>query len=597
MERYNSRKEVPEKYKWDLTDVIKDEKEEKETFKYLEENIPKLNNYKGCTKNPEKLKEFMDLQIEVIEKLLRLEVYAYTINDQELGNSTSINRLNKTTELAKLYGINTSFFAPELLKLTKEEYDVLVNDNLLKEYKDDLDKTYREKEHILSEDEEKLITTLTSTASDYSDMSSTMLNSLNNYGKVTLDDGTREVLTTTNYRRIQKNIKDSNKRKKIYNQFYKIIDQYSASQASFLNGYVKTRTNLSKVRKYKSSWDEKLFDYNMPNEAYKALRETCESNLDKLQKYYDLKREELGLETLNIWDLPLEMTNSKKEYSIEEAQKLCLKAVEPLGEDYVKHFNDVFEKHCIDYCQYKGKCSGGYSINSLDKYSKILLSFNEDLDSVSTIIHEGGHNVHHQYIYENNKPIYREIQTLVAEVASLTNECLLSSYLAKSEDKKEAASGIANFLGVFVSNFYGAVREAKMEQDMYEYVSKGNALTKEYLNDLTKKSLKKYYGKSVKLNKYAGLSWNQRSHYYMFHYLYNYSFCISVASYIASKILDGDKEMLSNYHKFLSTGGDVWPIEAFKVLKIDLCDKKVYEDAIKYFDTMLEKYKEVANGE
>ena len=256
-------------------------------------------------------------------------------------------------------------------------------------------------------------------------------------------------------------------------------------------------------------------------------------------------------------------------------------------------YNKIIDNHYIDFCEYKGKCSGGYSISTPDHDSRILLSFNDDLSSVSTIAHECGHNVHHQFIEKYNPIQYRNITTLVAEVISLTNECLLSSYLAENGTKEEKLAGISNILNVIDNNLFDCIREAKMETEFNKYSEEGNAITKEYMNDLDLKSLKEYYGNSVIIDDFANTGWIRRSHYYNNYYLYNYSFCVSVASANALRILNGDKDQLDRYIKFMSLGSDVYPIDAFKVLGFDLTNKEVYETAIKYFDNLVDKFIEI----
>lgn len=323
--------------------------------------------------------------------------------------------------------------------------------------------------------------------------------------------------------------------------------------------------------------------------------QACESNLDAYQRFYRLKKECLGLDTLHSWDLPLDLVKCDKEYSIEDAQELILKAIKPLGDDYVDKFRRIFDERFIDYCQYKGKKDGGYSLSIMNHTSRILMSYNGDLDSVSTIAHEGGHNVNHQYICDNNPSIYSDTTLLVAEVASLTNECLLSSYLAANgETKNERLAGIANFLEIFCGNFYSAIRECKMEQDMYEYVNAGGTLSKDYLNELNRKSLEKYYGDTVVMDEYRPSRWIMRSHYYSEFYLYAYAICISIASHVASKILSGDEEMLNNYIKFLGCGLDKWPMDIFKTLGIDLEDESVYNSAVNYFESMMNEYEKLS---
>lgn len=594
MQKYNNRNEVPEEYKWDLTPFFANEKEFTETLDKTNKLALELKDYVGCTKDANRLYEFLTKQIEAIALWEDLYVYAYLINDQELGVSESIARKNKTEQLNTVLTTNMSFFAPELLKLGKEEYENLFKQNeKLVEFKADLDRTYREKEHILTEKEEMIVGQLTNAMDHYDDMSSNLLNSQHDYGKVKLEDGSVVAIANNNYRHLMRN-KNVNIRKKVYNSFNKKLAQYADSNAMYLNSYVSMNDTIAKIRGYKDSWDSKLFGLNLSDKVFKTLVKTTESNLSSLHRYYELKKHALGLDVLNRYDLSLEMAKSDKEYSISEAQELVRKAILPLGEDYVSKYDKIINNRYIDYCQYKGKCSGGYSFSTVLQDSRILMSYNYNLDSVSTIAHEAGHNVHHQFINECNPWHYRFPSSIVCEVVSLTNECLLSSYLANNgKTKEEKLAGIANILGVIANNLFDAVREGKMEQEMYSEVHNGGMLTRDFLDKLSKTSLKKYYGKAVKSDKYASNGWITRSHYYMHFYLYSYAICISVASNVALKILDGDKNMLNNYYEFMKCGSDKWPSEVFKVLGIDLEDKNVYENAIKYFDSLIDKYYEI----
>lgn len=592
MEKYKCRKNVPDKYKWDLSDLFKNDKDFEDSFNMVREEISNIKKYKGCTKNNDKLYDFITSDIKISALIMRLGAYAYLINDQELGIAKNIDRLTKTEDLESEYFNAVSFFAPELLKLSKEEYDNLFNDEKLREFKALLDDIYRSKEHILSEDREILINKLNNAALNYENLSSTMLNTLHDYGTI-LIDGEEEKITPTNYRRLTKN-ENKEIRKEVREKYFKVIDQYSTISATLLNSYVKTSITNAKLHNYKDAWDFKLFSNKMPSSAYDALISVVEENVDKLQKFFKIFKETLKLDSLDASDTNLEMIKLDKEYKIEDAQNLCLNAIKVLGDDYYNHFKKIFDNHYIDYACYPGKCSGGYSLSGLDFDSRILMSYNYDLTSVSTIIHEGGHNVHHQYISENNPIEYREVSSLVAEVASLTNECLLSSYLANNaEDKNERLKGIENILDVIVSNLFGAVREGKMELDFYNFVNDGNIITKDYMNDLTNKSLDKYYNNVINKDDYSKLSWVSRSHYYMNYYLFAYAFCISIASYVASEILSGNNEMLENYIKFLSTGSNIDNPDIFKVLKIDITDKNVYLKAIDYFDKMMDKFVEL----
>ena len=593
MNKYNSRSEVPEKYKWDLRDFYKDEKDFEENLNIFKNAITKSKEYVGCTKDSEKLYEFLNYLFNTYCLGENLEVYAFLKNDEELGNSDSINRVNKIDNLFEKFVSSISFFEPELLELDKKDYNKLFKNEKLLDYKFYLDEIYKSKDHILSEKEEIIINELFSAMDHFSDISSNLLNNEHDYGKIKIDNEEEEI-HSTNYSRLIKN-KDVNIRREVFQKYKNVLNQYGGTSASLLDSYVKANNANARIHKFKDAWDKKLFDYDMPNEAYDALVKVVSNNLDILHKYISLYKDTLNLNEVHMYDLNLDLVNQDKKYSIEDAISLVREAIKPLGEEYLKCYDKIIDNHYIDFCEYKGKCSGGYSASTMDHDSRILLSFNDDLSSVSTIAHECGHNVHHQFVKKNNKLHYRDITNLVAEVVSLTNECLLSSYLADNgTTKEEKLSGICNILDVIENNLFGAVREGLIERDFNNYSCEGNAITKDYMNELDGKYIKEYYGKDVIYDENYNTTWIRRSHYYMNYYLFNYAFCISVASSIASKILLNDKETLNNYLKFMSLGSNIYPIDAFKVLGIDLTKEQVYEDAIKYFDSLIEKFKKIS---
>ena len=445
MKKYNSRSEVPENYKWNLDEYYKNYEEFDKDYEAILSSLGELDKYKGNLKNSKMLLEFIEKDFEISSNVMNLDAYIQMKMDEELGKDESITRHAKVINLYNEYSDKSSFFEPELLSFTKEEFDNLFKNKDLKKYKFYLEKVYRMKEHILDEEKEIIINRLSSNAENFQNMANNLLNNENDYGKVKIN-GEDVTIAQTNLRVLLRN-KDRNIREEVYKKFYSEVGKYSGTLASLLTSYCTLNDEVSKIHKYKNAWDNKLFYLNLSDKVFKTLVKTTEDNVDKLHKYYELKKEKLGLDELKVYDLPVSLVNNNKEYSIEEAQKICLEAIKPLGEDYYKHFEKIFKENHIDYCQYKGKCSGGYCISTFDRNSRILMSYVGDLSSISTIIHEGGHDVHHQYIGENNDIIYRTVPNIVAEVMSLTNECLLSNYLLKNgKTKEEKLEGIENIM-------------------------------------------------------------------------------------------------------------------------------------------------------
>ncbi len=594
MKQYKNRNEVEEKYKWDLSEYYKNDDEFFASYKKLDKELDILKEYVGCTIDADKLYDYLEKETNFDAEIEKIYIYAAIRNDEVLGQEVPLDMLNKASLLITKFSNLTAFFNPELLKLTSASYEQLFTLNKkLKDYKPYLDDIYRYKDHVLNEEEEKIVTSLVSATDDFSNISSNLLNSEHDYGKVKINDHEKVELTTTNSRFL-KTSKDRNVRKQADTKLLKKASEYASTTASLLNGYVKLKDTLAGIYHFNDSLEAKLFSNELNVKIYDTLSKVVRENVGSLQRYYKVRQKILGLEELYTYDLGTKLSNSTKEYSIEEAQQIVREALKPLGEDYLSKYDKIIKNRYIDYCQYKGKCSGGYSISGHKTNSRILMSYNYDFESISTIAHEAGHNINHQYMIENNLLPYRENTSVNAEVTSLINECLLASYMIKNgKTKEEKILGLENIIGVFESNLFGATRGCDIERLMYEHVHSGNCLTKEFMSKITKDSLKYYYGKEVKLTKYSSYNWIYISHYYMNFYLYSYAICISVASHLASDILNGNKETLDRYLKYIKTGSNVTPLDTFKILGVDLEKEDVYLDAIKYFDSLVDELEEL----
>ena len=588
MKEYKNRDEVEEEYKWDLSEFFESNEAFFKASEEVDSKIDIFNDYRGCTKDGNKLYEYL-IKLRKVETIVeKMDAYAWLKNDEELGKKENLEMLSKSKDaIAKINNVN-SFFEPELLKLSKDEFENLFRENSkLEEYRAFLLDIYRNKEHTLNESEEKIVNSLVMATNNFSDMSSTLLNMEHDYGKVTLADGKKVTLSTTNSRFLKSN-DNRETRKEADTKLLKKGLEYGSTSAELLNSYVKLKDTLASIYHFNDSFEARLFEDNLNKNIFDVLSKTTRDGVNTLQRYFKLRKKILNLDALYNYDLGAKLSHSKKEYSIKEGIKTVREALKPLGEEYLKKYDKLIKNRNIDFCGYPGKCSGGYNLSIPSCDSRILMSYHYDLESLSTIAHEAGHHINYQFIRENNPLQYCHNAIIMGEVASLTNEFLLSNYIFNNaKDKEEKVLALENSLNVIASNLYDAVRLGDMERLMHDKVHDGGALTKEFMNEISEESLKYYYGDTVKLSPYDKGSWIFRSHYYSNFYLYNYAICVSVASYFASKITDGDKETLDKYLEFVKFGSDIYPLDAFKKLGISLEDENVYKNAILYFDKLI----------
>ena len=594
MLEYKNRESVPKQYCFDLTEFYQNEEEWEKTLEEVKSLSKELITFKGNLKDSQKLDRYLRKYFKCQSIIMDLYVYAMLNHDVDLEKEQYIDMQNRIESFNTDFETQNAFFVPEIVSMTQEEYQNLFKTNeKLQDLKQFLDEIYNQKEHTLTTEEEKIITTLQETFSSYQNISSSLINQDHDYGKIKLSDGSNIQIAANNLGFLKRN-PNKTVRKKVNQKFGSIIAQYQNTESALLHNYVKNNINIAKIRRFKSPWQSKLKAIHLSNEVFENLKNTARHGKKAWQDYYRLMKKTLNLKTLHSYDTLLDWNTTETEYTIEEAQNIILEALKPLGISYEEKLKKVFNNHYIDYCGYKGKVNGGYSCSTYTQNSRIVLSFKGKFNDILTIAHEAGHNVHHQYINEENLLWYRHSSVFVAEVASLTNEFLVNNYLAiHGKTKKDKLRGIEHSLKTFQNNFFGAIREGEIEQRMYEHVLNGGTITANFLNHEVEQSLQDYLGKVIENDEYSKLSWVTRSHYYMNFYLFSYAICVVIAASLAEKILKKEKGILDSYQDFLKCGSNQYPEEIYQKLGVDLTDKTVFEQGISYFESLIKLYKKI----
>lgn len=598
MKKYQSRKDVPEKYKWDLTDYFKSDEECLKALEETKQKLPQIKKYVGHINDPKMLKEYLELISDLDCSFYDLIIYTNCHADEDLSVNHYTELFNQVMSLNTEYELATAFFTDELLGMDKVDFDKLISSKELENYVAFLKEKYRYKEHKLSENEEKIVSLLTEKQIELENNSLRIICSNHNYGEIE-HDGVNEEITVTKYSNLMSTL-PREKRKEVFLKFNQVIDQYADVNASYINEFVHTSNNIAKIYGFKSAWDSRLFALQLPETPVKIMSDSIAKHPEVRKKYNDIKKRVNHLDELEPWDGYLELYQSKKEYTIEEAIETCQKAIKVLGSDYENRFNKIITNHDIDYCEYKGKKFGGYCMENIHPIaSKILMSFNGDIESVSTLVHECGHHVNHQYISENNLPFYCYTSEYTGEIASLTNECLLAESLINSGDKESALASLGSIIGTLLNNLNNAVMECDMEREFYQYDLDGGTITKDYLKELVAKTNEKFNLEPIR-HDLAKINWTRRTHYFYNFYLYSYAFCACAATVVSKRIAENDEAFIKKYQEFLKTGSDLTIMEIFKKLDIDLENESTYEDCLTYIDSLMDKfikiYEEVENG-
>ncbi|MDD2409219.1 MAG: oligoendopeptidase F family protein [Bacilli bacterium] len=590
---YQSRSEIEEKYKWDLTKRYQNDEAWEKDFQKLKKSINKILPFKNeVLKSEKNLFAALEIKFEIKCNLEKLYCYANCKHDENVENNKYALMLNKIISLSYEFSEKEAYLTPEILNGSKSLLKKYLDSKLLKKYKFYLSNLLREKDHHLNEKEEQIIAKLTSTRSVYENLSTVLTNSIIDYGKIMVDGQEIELLNS-NYRQIITN-KNRKTRKEAFLKLTNNLKKYEAIYGMNLISSMKQAKSLSEIYKFKSLLEMDLFSSNIPEKVVSNLYEIIEKRLDIYQKYFKMIKTNLGLDELEYYDKDAQLVSSEKKFSIEETKSILIKSLEVLGKDYTKLLNKAFAERWIDFGCYKGKTSLIYSICNYGDNPLVLTNYLGKFNDISTLAHELGHALHSYLSMEQPyHEFYHDI--LTAEVASLTNEILFSNYVINNSDDKDLKlTAIYNILHTIQNNLYDACLEGKLENEVYAILESGNEVSTEMLNEMIYKFRKEYYGSSVKINDNISTMWIRRMHYFNPYYLFKYATGVSSAIYISKKILNNEDNIKEKYLKFLKKGGSNYPTELLKEMGVDLTKPEVINEAINYMDYLIDEFNKIS---
>ena len=436
MEKQKLRSELDEKYKWDLESIYSSEEEFDKDKNRVIDLINNIGKFKGeITKSSNNLLDYLKYEDEIMIIMTNLYIYSSCRYNEDVSNTENSKRYNEISNIDSIYSDKSSFVLPELLKTDYKIIKEYIKENEeLKEYEFDLKQIYKYQKYVLSENEEKLISNIGDLSRKYENNFEVLLNSILDFGIIKDENGNEVELTIGNYAKYIKS-KDRNVRKQAYENRANALKKYISLFAIDFEGNLKSDSIVAKSRGYSSSLEMYLYPDDVSVDIYNNLLTVADKNIHVLYKYYKLIKDITKINDLKVYDLGAPLSDkSNKVYKPEDAKELIVDALKILGEDYTRVLSSAFDNKWIDFYSNKGKRSGYYETSSFKSHPLVLGNYNDDLDSVSAICHELGHAMHSYYSNKNNKEHNAEYTILVAEVASLTNEILLSNYIVNNSN-------------------------------------------------------------------------------------------------------------------------------------------------------------------
>jgi len=590
------RSKIPDKYKWNLADIYPSEASWRAAKDAFAAEIPALGKFKGTlTASPSALADALDTLSSKQKELVRLFSYASLLADQDTRDSQHQGMRQEMTQVAAAFGAAVAFVDPEILKAGKATIDRFVaTEPRLKPYRHDLDDTLRRAAHTLSDSEEKILADAGPMAGSASSIYNILANADFPYPTVTLSDGRSVKLDQAAFADLR-GVPNRADREKVMSAFFGALGGFSRTFGTTMNAEVQKVSFFTKARRYNAALERELDGPNVPTSVYTRLIDGIDKNLPSFHRYLKLRQRMMGLESLHYYDLYAPLVGSVKlEYTPEEAQKLVLGAVAPLGHEYSATIQRAFDERWIDLLPNAGKRSGAYSSGGVyDVHPYMLINYNGKYTDVSTLAHELGHTMQ-SYFSNHTQPFPTAgYPIFVAEVASTFNESLLNDYMLKQiKDDDARLSLLGNYLEGIKGTVFRQAQFAEFELRMHEMAQKGQPITGDSLAKLYLDITKRYYGhdKGVCIvDDYIAHEWSYVPHFYRDFYVFQYATSFTASEALAAKVKSGDPAATRRYLAFLGAGGSKYPIELLKDAGVDMTTDEPLDLTIRRMNQVMDE--------
>ncbi|WP_418620743.1 oligoendopeptidase F [Ruminococcus sp.] len=593
-ERIPMRSEVPEQFKWALEDIYATDEKWAEDLQKLKSMPERIAAFKGrLSESADTLYDFMQLSDEISVLCDSLGNYAQRRSDEDTANAKYQGFLGQLMNAYVAVNSAGSFETPEIISIEEDKLQKFYEDKPeLKLYKRALDKLRRKKAHILSEAEEKILALTGEMGQSPENIYSMFSDADLRFPDAVDNDGKAHQVTHGSYIPLVQS-EDRVLRKSAFESMYGTFDKFRNTCAATLSAQIKAVNFYAKARRYDSSLEAALDGTEVPVSVYKNLIEAVHDNMHYMYDYVALRKKLLGVDELHFYDLYTPVVpDADMKITFEEAKETVLKALAPMGEDYLAILKEGFENRWIDVYENEGKTSGAYSAGAR-VHPYVLLNHKDTLNCMFTLAHEMGHAIH-SYLSNKNQPVvYSDYVIFVAEVASTCNEALLMQYLLKNtEDKKQRAYLINYFLEQFRTTLYRQTMFAEFELKINEMVAAGESLTAEGLNELYGELNKLYFGDGIVLDDEIKLEWARIPHFYYDYYVYQYATGYSAAIALSQRILKYGEPAVKDYIGFLKGGCSTDPISLLKGAGVDMATTQPINEALSMFGELVKEMEE-----
>ena len=585
------RKDIPEKFRWNLEAIYPTFDDWQKSFDQTAAKIDALRSYEGrLGEGSGVLLSFIKDDEAVSLELEKLYVFANMKSHEDLRETKPMELAGLAESLMVKYSAAVAFFEPEILALPHEYInDCIKNEHELTRYEFFFRKLLREREHILPHEQEVLLAKAGEIRAVPENAFTLLTDADMKFPDIKDENGNVSELTEERWYRFSRS-RNRQVRHDAFMGIYGTYAKFKNAIAAMYSGSVKGDIFYSQARKYRSSLDMALFAENVPEDVYNHVVNTAREYSEPLMhRLVALRKKVAGLSDFHFYDLNAPMTaDPETRIDFPDAVEIAVKALAPLGDEYLSDFKRGIGERWIDIYENKGKRKGAYSWGAYGTQPYVLLNYDGTIHDVFTLVHEMGHSMHSYYSRKTQPQVYADYTILLAEVASTTNEALLLEYLLKNSESPEKRKWLLNYYYDMVrTTFFRQAMFAEFERETHSYAESGGVLTPDYLSSLWEKLNAQCYGPEMVIDPELCAEWARIPHFYSAFYVYKYVTGFTAANAFASAILSNEDKAVERYLRFLKSGGSDYSLNILRRAGVDLASKEPFERTMKFFEERL----------
>ena len=481
------------------------------------------------------------------------------------------------------------FVEVEWADVEQERAETLLKEESLADYRHYLELEQQQKEHTLTEPEEKILSEKSVTGRQawtrfFDETVGAMRFVLDG------EEMTQEEILSTLYE------PDRPLRRQAVEAFTDGLQEQAQTFTFVFNTVLADKASTDQLRGYDHWLQSRNLSNEVEDETVDSLVEAVTDRYDLVARFYELKRQLLGLDELYDYDRYAPVGEADTTYAWGEARSIVLDAYADFHGDMAAVAERFFEERWIDAALSDGKRSGAFSHGTVPSaHPYVLLNYTGKARDVQTLAHELGHGVH-QFLSRDQSIFHHGTPLTTAEMASVFGEMLVFRRLMRrEEDPQNRLAMLVAKIDDTLATVFRQVAMNRFEHRIHTARREEGELQQDTFARHWMETQRAMFGDSVTLGEHYRHWWSYVPHFlHTPGYVYAYAFGELLVLSLYARYREGGDVFADRYLDLLRAGGSDWPQDLVAPLGVDLQDPDLWHHGLGHIEALIERAEALA---